>query len=38
MATAVIGVGNAGKTLAQHLVNGDERVVAVASNGNRHGR
>jgi hypothetical protein len=31
MTTAIIGVGNIGKTVAQHLVNGGESVVLAAS-------
>ena len=32
MATAIIGVGNLGSTVARHLVAGDEVVVLAAAN------
>jgi predicted dinucleotide-binding enzyme len=35
MATAVIGIGNIGKPLAQHLVGGGERVVLAARDESR---
>ncbi len=30
MTTAIIGLGNIGKSVARHLVDGDERVVLAA--------